>query len=60
MSSTKLKRGEVDRWTGNAIGHVSIPEANKKYIAELNAEWARKEAEKKKGSGQQKAQTKKK
>lgn len=45
MAGTKLKRSEVDRWTGSAISHVTVPEANKKAIAEINASFA------KKGSG---------
>lgn len=42
MAGTKLKRSEVDRWTGNAIGGVTVPEANRKFIAELNANAAKK------------------
>lgn len=41
MANTKLKRGEVDRWTGNGITNVQIPEANKKAIAEINAQFAK-------------------
>ena len=45
MANTKLKRSEVDRWTGNAVTNVTVPEANKKFIAEYNASL------KKKGGG---------
>ena len=55
MASTKLKRSEVDRWTGNAITNVEVPEANKKWIAEYNAS-----LKKKGGSNKPKAPAKKK
>jgi len=48
MANTKPKRGEVDRWTGNGITNVSVPPENKKYIEQLNAEWAKKQAAQKK------------
>ena len=41
MASTKLKRGEVDRWTGNGITHVTLTPENKKAAAEINAYFAK-------------------
>ena len=48
MAGTKLKRSEVDRWTGNAITNVTLTPENKKAVAEINAYFAKKQADKKK------------
>lgn len=56
MAVTKPKRNEVDRWTGSAIGNVSVPAENKKFIAEYNASAAKKKG----GSTKARPTTKKK
>ena len=57
MASSKLKRGEVDRWTGNGITHVTLTPENKKAAAEINAYFAK---QKKGGGSKPKAPAKKK
>lgn len=48
MGERKPSRSEIDRFSGHAITRVSVPDKNKKAIAEIKAQLAKKPASKKK------------